>query len=261
MSRSSRGPSTKSYPSDTFTSNLNAYALVAGAAGVSLLAMIQPAEAEVVFTPTNKVLPNNLGLLIDLNHDGTRDFELVEGTFQYHSWWNDLDIRPHAENGIMESSKGYAALLVRGAPIGAGQNFERGHNVPLLNSRGFQYGSTTSRKAFRKGYSRHIYGPWQYAQDNYLGVTFTIDGVSHFGWLRLSVSIGFRRFTTTINGFAYETIPGKTIYAGQLSEHADALPESMPDSKASLGALALGSRGLKFWRGQALSSHAAAEPN
>jgi hypothetical protein len=261
MKHHPKGPSSKSDSSETFTSNLNAYALVAGAAGVSLLAMIQPAEAEVVFTPTNKVLPNNLGLLVDINHDGTPDFELIDGTFQYHSWWNELEIHPHAENGIMESSKGYAAMLTRGAPIGAGENFEREHQVPLLNSRGFQYGSTTSRKAFRKGYSRHIYGPWQYAQDNYLGITFTVDGVTHYGWLRLSVSIGFRRFTTTINGFAYETLPGKTIYAGQLSEHADASPESTPDPKASLGTLALGSRGLKFWRGQALSSQAAAEPN
>jgi hypothetical protein len=38
---------------------LNMYALVASAAGVGMLALAQPVEARVVFTPAHKALPIN----------------------------------------------------------------------------------------------------------------------------------------------------------------------------------------------------------
>ncbi len=53
--------------------NLNAYAIAAGAAGVSLLALAQPAEGKIVYTPVHE---NAVGVDLDLNHDGTADFRI-----------------------------------------------------------------------------------------------------------------------------------------------------------------------------------------
>jgi hypothetical protein len=48
---------------------------VAGAAGVSALALTLPADAKVVYTPAN-VQVSGKPLPIDLNHDGITDFFL-----------------------------------------------------------------------------------------------------------------------------------------------------------------------------------------
>jgi hypothetical protein len=51
---------------------LLAYLATAGAAGVSMLAMTQSAEAKVVYTPTDRAITS--GSHLDLNNDGTADF-------------------------------------------------------------------------------------------------------------------------------------------------------------------------------------------
>lgn len=53
---------------------------------------------------------------------------------------------------------------------------------------------------------------WHYRQARYLGVAFQIKGKTHYGWMRLSHSSGAG---ATLTGYAYETIPGKSIKAGE----------------------------------------------
>src|ERR1700730_4988658 len=62
------------------TQRLNLYALAAGAAGVSVLALVQPSEAEVVLTGVNVNLGHNSYYPIDLDHDGALDFA-ISNTF------------------------------------------------------------------------------------------------------------------------------------------------------------------------------------
>ena len=57
---------------------LNLYALAASAAGVSAIALAQPAEAKIVYTPIHKQLPINQYFPLDLNHDGVVDFNLLD---------------------------------------------------------------------------------------------------------------------------------------------------------------------------------------
>jgi hypothetical protein len=243
MSRFSQGPGGEQRRPQSFTNNLNAYALAAGAAGVSMLAMVQPAEADIVFTPENKQLPVNTFLPIDLNHDGAADFRLLLGTFHYHNFTDDLSIWPLDKNRIAQSSKGFAAALAMGAPIGPNQTLEKTNRLPMVETHGFRYGST-----FTGVYSRHVYGPWiNNTQSRYLGVGFTIDGAIHYGWIRVAVVLQFERVQATITGYAYETVASQKIHAGQLTEEASAL-ESAPMAQPSLGALALGSPGLELWR-------------
>ena len=52
---------------------VNLYALAAGAAGVGIMALAEPAEAEIVYTPTHVNIAPNRIVGLDLNHDGSVD--------------------------------------------------------------------------------------------------------------------------------------------------------------------------------------------
>jgi hypothetical protein len=89
---------------------------------------------------------------------------------------------------------------------------------------------------------------------------FTLNGKTHYGWARLSVQASKDRFTltATLTGYAYETIPGKSIVAGKTGPVNDgdendfgpdaSLTNPLTSQPASLGMLALGSTGLSIWR-------------
>jgi hypothetical protein len=66
--------------SDSLNRQLNTYALVANAAGVSVLALAGVSDAKVVYTETDQVTHTGFSLYIDLNHDGIKDF-LLRTTF------------------------------------------------------------------------------------------------------------------------------------------------------------------------------------
>src|SRR5579863_2150293 len=62
--------------SNSLDRQLSAYALLASAAGVSVLALAGASEAKVVYTETHQVTHTGFPLYIDLNHDGIKDFLL-----------------------------------------------------------------------------------------------------------------------------------------------------------------------------------------
>jgi hypothetical protein len=55
---------------------LSAYAIAAGAAGMGTLALVQPVEAEIVYTPAHHRILRNTDFFLDLNHDGKADFRI-----------------------------------------------------------------------------------------------------------------------------------------------------------------------------------------
>ena len=64
--------------SESTQRRLGMYALAAGAAVVGMVALAQPAEAKIVYTPKRVQLQLGNPYPIDLNHDGTPDFVLFE---------------------------------------------------------------------------------------------------------------------------------------------------------------------------------------
>ncbi len=72
---------------------------------------------------------------------------------------------------------------------------------------------------------------------------------------RIALNVTYRLdtgITTTLTGYAYETISGKAIIAGVTKGPADAEPSSSlkrpTHSSATLGTLALGAPGLAIWK-------------
>jgi hypothetical protein len=234
--------------SNSVQQHLNMHALAASAAGVGMLALATPAGAKIVYTPTHRILDKNDIYELDLNHDGTIDFTLVNtyacGT---DMCLDSLTVSPsRRENGAAGTATFLnfpcAYALRAGAVIGpklpfAGTIMAVGSTVP---------GSQ-----------------WHDVSNRYLGLKFEINGKTHYGWARLSVHLVPPLYivAATVTGYAYETIPGKPIIAGRTNEVADesgeedfgpaaspTTPVSGIPQPATLGALATGAPGLSIWR-------------
>jgi hypothetical protein len=237
--------SVRKSPSNNLNRQLGLYSLAAAAAGVTMLALAQPAAGEVVIT--RKTIPIPLtccgGVSIDMNHDGITDFKL------YGTYFSFSGTSFHVEDsGVV--GKFYASALARGAKVGPSAHFSSGTFARIERATG--------------GYLNHKFkGYWgDNAKNRYLGVRFLIDGKTHYGWIRLTVTIPANPthfMTATITGYAYETVPNKPILVGTAAGAVAGtagkptaevqLPENIQNqSGPSLGMLALGAESLPLWR-------------
>src|SRR5580658_3653013 len=80
MNPPSRSSRTAVKLTDSTNRHLNMYALTATAAGVGLMALAQPAQAKIVYTPAHVNFSQHPGVTLDLNHDGIGDFILALGS-------------------------------------------------------------------------------------------------------------------------------------------------------------------------------------
>jgi hypothetical protein len=239
--------------SESISRHLNMYALAASAAGVGMLALAQPAQAKIVYTKAHSTVPINTLLPLDLNHDGVNDLSFTIAAGGKSSFLFAYNLRSNGVGGEVGSFQ-FASALKPGAHIGAGRKFLSGSKPDLL------WGIWASTGAVGST------GRWRDANNRYLGVKFSIKGKTHYGWVRLSVSLP-PGIDAVITGYAYETIPNKAIIAGRTKGVADksveahfgpgsSLANPLPDSPqpASLGALAMGAPGLSIWRREDLVS-------
>jgi hypothetical protein len=224
---------------------LNMYALAAGAAGVGTLALAQPADAKIIYTPAHRVIKVHEKYLLDLNHDGKIDFTIANSaSCATDECFSDLFQQPAVGNGVMGYTKATsynsAWALKRGVRIGPrGQFLDR----------------TTEMVGIRSAYPfSYVFGKWVNVQGRYLGLRFKVKGQTHYGWARLSVQVvrpPHPSITATLTGYAYETIPDKPIIAGATKGPDDGEPTSLntpTPEPATLGALAMGAPGLSIWR-------------
>jgi len=243
---------------------LLAYAAVASAAGVAMLAAPQTAEAKVVYTAVNTQISSPYPL--DLNGDGAIEFYLLRGGSASiaGSWQvsylavchiaekclsSSSMLQANASNLVRVAESG-AAVIPFGGKIGPGEEWNKKGRGAELGARVFYSQSQHAQKWL---------GPWanggQGVTNKYLGFKFKIGNMFHYGWARVTFTPLAHALQATITGYAYETIPGKAILAGHTSGTADSaelqapadLRES-PSQEASLGLLASGASGLSIWR-------------
>ena len=247
MKRSFGSRKTVSNLSESVQQYLNMYALAASAAGVSLLALAQPAEGRIVYTPANIKITENGGLIsFDLDHDGIADFGLSNKYLHTQTqWYGTLAVvQAQQANEIWGvNSKGLlcAGALPKGIRVGPKGRFQKDPATGLVMA--FSNPDT-------------YFGQWFHVKQAYLGLKFVIKGKTHFGWARVKLSVK-GQITATLTGYAYETTPNKAIITGktkgpgdeggveQLSPATLTAPIPKP---ASLSLLALGSPGLSIWR-------------
>lgn len=213
MKHSSRPRKTTSL-SQSMHQQLNMYALAAGAAGVSVLALSPSGEAKIVYTPADKNITPDHTISLDLNHDGKIDFRLKDAHFTSPTYGFDhtgiLSVLPARQAnripGFSRTNRHYASALQAGVSIGPKQKFTP---APKVMATSF------SDTGARRGLASSCNGPWSKAKNRYLGLEFLIEGKINFGWARLNVSCQGTDVFATLTGYAYETIPNKAIKAGQ----------------------------------------------
>jgi len=233
--------------------NLLAYATAASAAGVSLLALVQPAEAKIVYTPANiEITPRSM-VNLDLNHDGVLDFKLSNvssNTSQSRFWAGKLKVLPGSQKNAVWGGGKYASALSPGVSVGPKGKFLQGHSVMVSS---FDFCTSSGYSCVYKAK-----GPWQNATRRYLGVKFVIQGKIHYGWARLDVTTTHAGSYALMTGYAYETVANKAIVTGKMRGAANqagnversnpaALSKNRP-VPAFLGLLARGAVGLDVWR-------------
>jgi hypothetical protein len=225
------------------------YALAAGAAGVAVLCVARSAEAKIVYTPANVNIVTNGGLIdFDLNHDGIPDFGL-SNKFMSGGSTSVARLRVVQTRQANEIIAGQpcepaflcAAALPKGAKIGRKGQFQQDPGSGLVMIELAVCGSC------------YDFGPWLNVKQAYLGLKFVIRGKVHFGWARVRVKVGIgTSIAATLTGYAYETVPHKSIVAGAIIGPDDADPAASLNTRtplpATLGTLALGVPGLSIWR-------------
>jgi len=228
--------------SSSLERGLKMYALAAGAAGVGVLALAQPAEGKIVYTPADVKIGYEGAnpYFLDINHDGVADF-----MFSFHSGLDapGLDVCPalrsdqrYCSFGTGEFSNqirgypdnspfGWASALLSGARIAPNRKHFVKYNFQMATMR-CKSGCTYAR------------GPWanESHKSRYLGFKFAIGESIHYGWARLRVKVDLKNstFSGTLTGYAYETIPNKPIIAGKTHGR----------DEATLGRLAQGASGV-----------------
>ena len=201
---------------------------IAAIVAVACFALAQPAEAKVVYTPAKIVLQGSYNL--DVNNDGITDFT-IQNTGKFTNRCVEyayVDEGPASGNGVVpyyDINGEWPAALTQGARIGSGPQFE----------------GSLATMAFFSVNCPFVYseGPWVDVVQHYLGLRFQVNGQTHYGWARLTVLLHCSRgggcsLVATLTGYAYETIPGKSIIAGTTKG------PDLEEQPATLGMLALG---------------------
>jgi hypothetical protein len=220
---------------------LTMYALAATAAGVSLLALAQPAEGKIIYTKAHKKIGPNSTLHLDLNHDGIADFDLKDTyeaiSFSSFGLLSAVPERPkNAIWGHTVERTAYASALLANVEVGPKGQFLAG-----AGGMASEYFAGGDRPPFLYGN-----GPWANVTNRYLGVKFVINGKTHYGWARLNVTLGSNgsEVTALLTGYAYENVANRAILTGKESgsdNPAKLAPAVAPPS--TLGQLAGGSKG------------------
>jgi len=208
---------------------LTSYAMAAGAAGVGLLALVPPAKAAIIYTPSHiSILYDGtyqgggfVTYALDINRDGVPDFSFQLRLLPHPLFPENamtLSAFAHRNNGVLPSPLG------SGYAVGPGEGF-----VPL--GRLFDWRGVYTQDCPACPFTSHTSAAFRGTRA--FGLSFMFNGATHYNYARIGISgLGnpFEPPQTFLDGYAYETVADKTIFT--------TLPEP-----GTLGLLALGSRG------------------
>jgi len=242
----------KKITSKALNRQIGLYSVAAAVAGVSMLALAEPASAEVVVT--KKTIPIPLAprdmpepVLISMANNGVENFSFIlSGSGVRELLVVGIDPGQNgAHNQFVAGGDFYteALALERGVSIGPA-----GVESAVFSSfAGLVAGTNVDNGSyFSRGY-------WAgNLKNRYLGVRFQLNGKTHYGWIRLTVTMNVKSgkpsLEATITGYAYETVANKAIKAGTAATAAAAVEAPQHHAGPSLGMLAAGAESMLLWR-------------
>jgi hypothetical protein len=174
---------------------------------MTVLGSATPSHAEIVYKDVYVDIVNQGTYNIDFDDDGVTDFTLALDLTQQTAGYTSKAVdKPARGNGAAGTP---LRALKNGARIGPNQQFdEKPQRMASL--------AVTFAGTEQLGYS----GPWPESTTRYLGVSFLIDGETHYGWVSVEFEVlccefGPGKLIAKLTGYAYETVAGTPINAGQ----------------------------------------------
>jgi len=226
MARKSR-QQRKAQISPVLDRRLNLYSLSAVAAGVGFLALTVPVDAEIIYSPAYKRVQGTSSgaiLPIDFNHDGSEDVHLFMSVFttkgstlEFRNY-GFLSVVPDGQNQVLIQN-GFAGAVPFGKVIGPSTPFAPGIAKMAYCGNVSFFGTPSTVFGFSSGL-------WVKVNSRYLGMKIIIQGQVHYGWARFTTinKPAACAASATLTGYAYETIPNKSIIAGETTGSPDAIP-------------------------------------
>jgi hypothetical protein len=234
--------------------NLLAYA---AAATGSLAPFAQPANAEIIYTPSNiPITEAFVGSAItqfDINNDGVSDFAFINFAYFTHGLGASfLAVSPDVTGNEIVGVLVKGQKQVSAAAMSAGQTVGSTANL--------QSDELVLGGVFLGSVSETHQGGFLTVETAYLGLKFLVNGQVHYGWARIKFIAPGGYAGASIAGYAYESVPNQPIVVGRISGTAG---KSQPSGQSAsptasaptvkfqtLGALAAGSAGTQLWRGE-----------
>jgi hypothetical protein len=179
---------------------------------VGLLAFAWPAEAQIIYKSVNITISDG-SYNLDLNNDGVTDFTISASDPTERCGHNQFGEFASIEEMPASGNAAIIGPLTKGELIGPSETYD-GSEVQLASLSycdGQVFGGGNWLKKF--SYSRYV------GREGYLGLMFQMDGETYYGWAQLVVTVVSimpeAQLSVTLRGYAYETIPGMSINAGQ----------------------------------------------
>lgn len=207
----------KSKISNELLSRVGKYSVLAGASLTVLSGCKKDEESNIVYTDITDVnltptVNNDLSHFIDLNADGINDLKINVENY-YDNYYGYIDesgfVSADGQNGgnlltRNQTIDGYNVTfgigLLEGADVGPAQT--------IWGASGYLAGKT-----FESYYNiTEEYGDFL-GTERYLGVRFTVQGNTHYGWVRISAGADGK--SAIIKDYAYHKIPNTPIKSGQ----------------------------------------------
>lgn len=203
--------------SNNLLSRVGKYSVLAGASLTVLSGCKKDEESNIAYTDITDVnltptVNNDLSHFIDLNADGVNDLKInVENYYEnyYGYTYESGFVSANGQNGANlltrnQTIDGYNYTfgigLTGGSDIGSTQTIWAGEG-DLAGKYVSSYYNTTEE-----------YGDFL-GTERYLGVRFTVQGNTHYGWVRISAAADGK--SAIIKDYAYHKLPNTTIKAGE----------------------------------------------
>lgn len=249
--------------SKSLNRQIGLYSVAAAVAGVSMLALTEPALGEVIVTKKTIPVPvapegSPKPLYLSMANNGINNisFSLTQGSLNPGRTLMIRGVDTKNDGIAMGGSwDPYALALAQGANIGPG-------NADFFYTGLGEFSATSNGSKYCKGYwaakTQRFVGCGT-VTNKYLGVSFVLNGKTHYGWIRLIVrtnsNLNGPKLTAMITEYAYESVAGKAIKAGSTTS-TSAVPaeNSQKHVGPSLGALAAGAEGMALWRREEAAS-------
>ncbi len=250
--------SAKKISSSHLNLQVGLYALTAAAAGVTMLALAEPAAGEVIVTKktipipmTSSDLPHPVKISMANNGVDNIAFNLSSfpPTTGRPSFFRNLDVGGASSNAgaiLTGTFIAYTPALRRSGKVGPSAYFSGAVIEQSITS-----GGNANPNGFVNGFRGYWGGN---PKDRYVGVRFQLNGETHYGWIRLTVTTHANHhpvISATITAYAYESVPNKPIFAGTAASSAAEVyvpQQAEHQSGPSLGSLAAGAEALPVWR-------------